>query len=71
METTDERRRIGKRIAELRYISGLSQVQLAEKSGVNASQLAKIELGMNSTGVDVLSRIVRAMGYRIDFVLDE
>lgn len=63
-----DRERIGKRIAELRKEAGLTQVQLAEKSGVGFSHIARIEMGRYSVGVDTLEKIGDALGVRLDFV---
>ena len=64
----DERVRIGKRIAEIRKEKGISQVKLAELSGVGAGHIARIELGKFSAGIDTLSKLAIALGYRLDFM---
>lgn len=64
----DIRKYIGKRIAEMRNEAGLSQVQLAEKSGVGDSHIARIEMGRYSVGIDTLQKIADVFGKRIDFV---
>jgi transcriptional regulator with XRE-family HTH domain len=63
-----DRERIGKRIAELRKKKGLSQVRLAELSGIDSGHIARIELGKYSTGIDILAKIGYALGCRIDFI---
>lgn len=62
------RERIGKRIAELRKTQGLSQAKLAELTGIAASNIARIELGKYSTGIDLLSIIAHALGCQLDVV---
>lgn len=64
----DIRISIGKQIAEMRKEAGLTQVQLAEKSGVGFSHIGRIELGKYSIGIDTLQKIADVFGKRIDFV---
>lgn len=64
----NEREKIGKRIAELRHEKKLSQVQLAELSGVGYSHIGRIELGRYSVGIDTLSKIAEALGVELEFV---
>jgi transcriptional regulator with XRE-family HTH domain len=66
-----DRERIGKRIAELRKKKGLSQVRLAELSGIDSGHIARIELGKYSTGIDILAKIGHALGCRVDFIEDK
>ncbi|MDR0611985.1 MAG: helix-turn-helix domain-containing protein [Dysgonamonadaceae bacterium] len=62
------RERIGKRIAGLRKKQGISQIKLAELTGIAASNIARIELGKYSTGIDLLSKIAHALGCQLDVV---
>lgn len=62
------RERIGKRIAEIRKQKGISQARLSELTGIAPGNIARIELGKYSTGIDILSKIAQALNYRIDFV---
>lgn len=64
----NERERIGKRIAELRKSKGLSQAKLSELTSIAPGNIARIETGKYSTGIDLLSRIANALGCKIDFV---
>lgn len=64
----NERERIGKRISELRKSKGLSQAKLAELTGIAPGNIARIETGKYSTGIDLLSKIANAMGYKLDFI---
>lgn len=63
-----ERKRIGKMIAELRAKKGLTQMQLAELTGVGNGHIARIELGRYSAGIDVLSKIGDALGVELTFI---
>ena len=67
MEMND-RERIGKRIAEIRKSKGLSQTKLAELTDIAPGNIARIETGKYSTGIDLLSRIADALGYKLDFI---
>lgn len=61
----EDRVRIGKRIAEIRQANGLSQRALSELCGVTYQNINKIELGRYSVGLDVLSKIINALGYEL------
>lgn len=67
-EQADDRKIIGKRIADLRNKKGFSQRQLAELTGINYANICKIENGRYSVGFDVLSRIAEVFDMKIDFV---
>lgn len=62
----EERERIGKRIAELRKAKGLTQMQLAEKTGFSQSNIGRIETGRYSVGLDVLAKIAEALGAKVE-----
>jgi transcriptional regulator with XRE-family HTH domain len=68
METNNIRIRIGQRIAELRKKKGMTQAQLAEACGMKSPNIARIETGRYSTGLDILSKIADALDCTIDFV---
>lgn len=57
--------KIAKQIKEARAEKGLTQFQLSEVSGVNRSQLAKIECATSSVSVGVLERILKPLGYEV------
>ena len=67
-QTIQERRRIGSRIRELREQSGMTQDDLAEKTGLKRPNISRIEAGRYSTGQDILSKISMALGKRLDIV---
>ena len=64
----NDRERIGKRIAEIRKSKGLSQAKLAELTNIAPGNIARIETGRYSTGIDLLSKIADALGYKFDFI---
>lgn len=57
-----------KQLISLRKERGYSQRELAERSGIDASQLAKIERGYNSPSVATLTKIAEALGADIKIV---
>ena len=66
MNQTTERHRIGSRIRELREEAGMTQEQLAEKTGLLKQNISRIEQGKYSTGQDILSKISRTLGKKLD-----
>jgi len=59
---------IGQRIKELRVKNGLSQRDLAELTGYTNANIANIELGKYSVGLDVLSNIADKLGCNIELI---
>ena len=51
-----------KAVAAARAISGLSQKQLAQMTGIDQSDISKIERGMANPSVSTLDRIAKALG---------
>lgn len=62
MAKTDNRVAIGARIKELRGLNGLTQEKLAAMAGTSRGALSSIERGERGYSVDVLDRIVKALG---------
>lgn len=63
-----DRERIGARIAELRKAKGITQVQLAEKTGYSQSNIWRIENGKYSVGLDILAVIAEALDARVELI---
>ena len=63
-----ERERIGVRIRQLRESKGMEAKQLAILTGIDASNLCRIEQGRYSVGLDILSKISQALGAKVDLV---
>lgn len=61
----NHREKIGKRIAEIRKLKGLSSEKLAEMSGVTNSNIVKIENGKYNVSVDILYKICKALEVEI------
>jgi transcriptional regulator with XRE-family HTH domain len=57
-----------KKISSLRKEQGMTQEQLAEKVGIRANNLARIEVGNHPPGLNTLIKIANALGYTVDFV---
>jgi len=60
------REEIGRKIAAIRKKKGLSMRQLAELTGLNYSNIGKIELGKYSVGIDILGKICDALDCDIE-----
>lgn len=68
MDKEQERQRIGQRIAQLRNERGITQQELAERTGMQQGNIARIEAGRYSARFDTLQTIAEAMGLTVDFV---
>jgi transcriptional regulator with XRE-family HTH domain len=55
-------RDVGRRIAELRRERGWTQEQLAERLGIQANNLQRIELGMQNLTLHTLVRVANGLG---------
>lgn len=67
MENLNERKRIGKRIADIRKEKGYTTRELADKCGVHFSNVGKIERGTYNVSIDILSKIADVLGIEISF----
>lgn len=57
----------GATLRRLRLRAGLSQVEAAEAAGIPASVLSAYERGRRQPGLDVVSRIIDALGLKVRF----
>lgn len=64
----DARNRIGQRLQEVRKAQGMTQQDVADKSGVTRTTVSKIEAGKFNAGVDIVDRLARSMGASLDIV---
>ena len=65
---------LGSRIKALRIAKNFTQEQVAEKIGISRHKYARIESGVNSITLDILSKIAEVLGVTvgdITRVLDE
>lgn len=67
-DRSGERERIGARIRQLRESKGIEAKQLAILTGIDASNLCRIEQGRYSVGLDILSKISQALGAKVDLI---
>ena len=65
---SEERKRIGERIKELRKKRKLDAKTLASRIGIDASNLSRIEQGHYSVGFDILTKIATALNAKVDIV---
>ena len=63
-----ENERIGKRIAEIRKENGISQVRLANETGMHQSVISRIESGKHAISINVLNRIAKALDVKIELI---
>ena len=61
---------IGEKIRAYREFRGLSQVQLAELSGIYVGTIRKYELGIRNPKPDQLEKIASALGLNVSIFLD-
>ncbi len=57
----DTKKLIGERIKTLRRQAGLTQERLAEKVGLDARHLSRLEVGRNYPSLDSLERIAKVL----------
>ena len=53
-----------KRIKSIRLQKGLTQLALAEKAGINVNYYSKVERAELKPSVDILEKIVKALGVK-------
>jgi transcriptional regulator with XRE-family HTH domain len=58
-------RDLGRRIAEVRRLRGLTQERLAERASITTSYLARIETGARKPTLDVVRRLAEALGVEV------
>jgi|GEM_PF-3884131 len=59
-DRTANRQNIDRRISEIRKMRRLTTLQLAELTGLQQSNISRIEFGRYSTDIDLLGQIVLA-----------
>jgi DNA-binding XRE family transcriptional regulator len=76
IKNEQERQRIGQRIAELRkgllwqddagiYRRGMTQTELAQRTGIGQGHLARIESGRYGVSIDLLAHIAEVLGVSV------
>ena len=62
------RERIGKRIAALRKLAGLSQEDLALRAGLQRTHVSRIEAGKYAVTFETIQAIAEALGMTVDII---
>ena len=57
-------------VRKARAEAGISQTQLAELTGIDQSDISKIERGVANPSVSTLQRIAKALGGRLTITID-
>ncbi|MDR0384628.1 MAG: helix-turn-helix domain-containing protein [Prevotellaceae bacterium] len=66
----NSRKRIGKRIEELRLLKGFSKHKLARLAGISSVSITRMEAGRHSVGIDTLAKIAKALDSTLEIVED-
>jgi transcriptional regulator with XRE-family HTH domain len=64
----NHRERIGKQLMHIRESKGITQIQLAEMTGYDQSNISKIERGRYNVSIDIIQKVCDALGVRIEVV---
>lgn len=67
-DRSEERERIGLKIRQLREVKGMEAKQLAILANIDAANLCRIEQGKYSVGLDILTKISKVLGLKVDLV---
>jgi transcriptional regulator with XRE-family HTH domain len=70
MEEENSRKRIGKKIRELRLMKGFTKQKLAKMTGISSASVTRMEAGRHSVGIDTLAKIASALGSTLEIVED-
>ena len=79
IKNEQERQRIGQRIADIRKEiewtdatgirrTGMTQTELAERTGLQRSHIVRLEQGRYGVSIDVLAVIADALGCKVELV---
>jgi transcriptional regulator with XRE-family HTH domain len=60
----------GKQLRRIRQAQGLSQDQLAERTGLHATAIGRIERGAREPRVTTVLRLARGLGVRAGTLID-
>ena len=67
----DVRWLVGQNVKRLRTAAGLSQAELADRMGVDRAYVSGLELGQRNPTIVTLWHIARALGVKLQRLLDE
>jgi DNA-binding XRE family transcriptional regulator len=63
--------RLGARLRELRVAAGLTQAELARRTGIHRPNIARVEAGRHTPSLETLARLASAIGVPTTTVLAE
>jgi DNA-binding XRE family transcriptional regulator len=63
--------RLGARLRELRMAAGLTQAELARRTGIHRPNIARVEAGRHTPSLETLARLATAIGVPTTSVLAE
>jgi len=66
----DIKEKFGQRLKTLRKAKGLSQEELAEKSGLNRPYISGIEKGRRNVSLEVMEKLAGALGVEMGELVD-
>jgi len=61
--------KLGARLRELRLAAGLTQAELARRTGIHRPNIARVEAGRHTPSLETLARIANAIGVSTTHVL--
>ncbi|MDR1129761.1 MAG: helix-turn-helix domain-containing protein [Prevotellaceae bacterium] len=64
----NSRKRIGKKIKELRLVKGFSKQKLANLTDISSASVARMEAGRHSVGIDTLAKIAKVLDCHLEIV---
>jgi DNA-binding Xre family transcriptional regulator len=67
-DRSEERKRIGARIRQIREEKGIEAKKLAALANIDAANLSRIEQGKYSVGLDILTKIGDVLEVKVDLV---
>ena len=68
IKNEEQRQRIGQRIAELRNAKGMTQQDVADKTGLLRQHISRIEAGKYAVTLEVIQAIAEALGMTVDII---
>lgn len=62
----NHREKIGQKLKSLRKEAGISQTEMAEKTGLKRQNLDRVESGQFNTGIDTIQKMCEVLGVEIN-----
>ncbi|MGA3008576.1 MAG: helix-turn-helix transcriptional regulator [Opitutaceae bacterium] len=64
------KKQLGRRIAKLRQVAGLTQEKLAEKTGYSVAFVSLVERGINAPSIEGCEKIAKALCVSVKNLFD-